>query len=276
MKRILTISFLTLLFGFSPLVNAGEKILINNSTSPSPAYVTEGTNAIVIEFLSAFKTKDKKTIATFFKYPLTRDYPLYSIDSPDELIAHFDEIFDQELTTLIENSDAQDDGVSSGWRGIMFDQGLVWMDYDGKIVAINHQSKDETIKRQEIINSMKRKLHPSLKNFVTPVLEFKTNQLLVRIDEMENNKYRYAAWPITGKQGDKPERIISDGRWFFDGSGGSYYITFSDDRLDYICRIYVISTENGPLGDLEVHKDEKTISRNHILEILEPNKAEFY
>lgn len=222
-------------------------------------------------FLTAFKTNDKGVIANFFRYPLKREYPLPSIDSPASLINHFNDIFDPELSSLIKNSDAQNDWRVAGWRGIMLDSGVVWMDFNGNIIAINHQTTLEKAKRQVAIAVMKKSLHSSLRDFVNPVLELKSKQFLIRIDEMKDYKYRYAAWPLTGKQSEKPEIVIDNGKWHYDGSGGNYYISFSYDEYKYICHMYVISMEENDLfGGIEVYQNEKRILLDPIVEILEP------
>ena len=54
-------------------------------------------------------------------------------------------------------------------------------------------------------------LHPSIENFESKELIFETSKFLIRIDEMENGKYRYASWSNDKTMKDKPDLIIENG-----------------------------------------------------------------
>lgn len=62
-----------------------------------------------------------------------------------------------------------------GWRGIMLDNGTIWIDSDeGKIIAVNYQSDFEKKLRKELINKEKENVHVSLKTFESPTYKIKT------------------------------------------------------------------------------------------------------
>jgi len=70
-------------------------------------------------------------------------YPIPDIKDETELINRFDEVFNDELTAVIASSNIDTDWDSVGWRGIMLNSGVMWVDTDGKIIAVNTQNAKE-------------------------------------------------------------------------------------------------------------------------------------
>ena len=98
-----------------------------------------------IEYLKKmFRQKAVDEISENIVYPLKRTSPIPSVENAEELKERFDSIFDEDLIRIITSSDI-DQWSEMGWRGIMLDDGILWMDYDGKITAVNYQSKYEKI-----------------------------------------------------------------------------------------------------------------------------------
>lgn len=68
----------------------------------------------------------------------------------------------------------------------------------------------------------------------------KTKKFKIRIDKQPNGKYLYQSWNANTKITAKPSMIISDGELIPDGTGGNYYIKFSNEGHSYqICRNYL-------------------------------------
>lgn len=61
----------------------------------------------------------------------------------------------------------------------------------------------------------------------------KTKKFKIRIDKQPNGKYLYQSWNANAKITAKPSMIISDGEMIPDGTGGNYYITFSNEGHSY-------------------------------------------
>src|SRR5262249_42797373 len=155
------------------------------------------------------------------------------IKNGQEFLKRYDEVFDDSIVKIIVNSSAAKDWSPVGWRGIMLSRGIVWLDYDGKLIAVNYQSKAEFNKKEELIKQEKSQLHESLKEFKTPIHILETSKYRVRIDDLGNGNYRYASWPLNSRMSDKPEIIIEHGEFKFDGSGGNYIITFKNGEYVY-------------------------------------------
>lgn len=97
----------------------------------------------ILPVIAAFEGDDKAAIASLVYYPLKRRYPIPDIKDEAELINRFDEVFDDELTAVIASSSIDTDWDSVGWRGIMLNNGVMWVDTDGKIIAVNTQNAKE-------------------------------------------------------------------------------------------------------------------------------------
>lgn len=147
--------------------------------------------------LDAFKDGDKDYIAeSLVRYPLKRSYPIPNINNASEMIVRFNEVFDKNLTEKIINSEIGQWTIV-GWRGIMLDNGIVWLNEEtGQITAVNHESNYEKQLREKLVIKEKDNLHSSLKEYKAPLYKIVTDNYLIRIDLLGNNLYRYASWKV--------------------------------------------------------------------------------
>ncbi|MFT4073059.1 MAG: hypothetical protein QM654_14180 [Dysgonamonadaceae bacterium] len=214
---------------------------------------------IVSGFIACVKDQDKTELASKIHYPLKRENPLPPIQNKQEFLLRYDEIFDETLTKMIVDSQPDKDWSAMGWRGIMLLNGDVWLDYDGKLIAINYQSECEKRKKDALIRTSKNELHSSLKNFKRPVCILKTAQYQIRIDDMGNGNYRYASWKLGEKMSNKPEIILLKGKYIADGSGGNHSIVFTNGKYRYECLRTVIGEKDTPPASLVIYKGGKKI-----------------
>ena len=214
---------------------------------------------IVQNFIETIKTKNKEKISNLVYYPLTREYPLPEIKNKNELLKRFDEIFDTELLTLIIKSKVKTDWSEMGWRGIMLLDGEIWLDFDGKLIGVNYQSQLEKKKKEELIAIQKNSLHESLRNFIRPICILETSKYRIRIDDLGNDKYRYASWKLQQNMSEKPELLLLNGKVEFDGSGGNHSYIFKSGEYTYECSIVEIGEEGAPPAYLTVSKGEKEL-----------------
>ena len=165
----------------------------------------------VLPVITAFKMHDKTAIAAHIRYPLKRQYPLPDIKNEAEFINRFDEVFDDELTAVIASSNIDTDWDSVGWRGIMLNNGVMWVDTDGKIIAVNTQNAKEQALAKSLIEQGKQSLHASINTFEKPVLDWKTANYHIRVDDLGDHNFRYAVWGIDKKPSDKPDMVLLNG-----------------------------------------------------------------
>ena len=111
----------------------------------------------------------------------------------------------------------------------------------------------------ELIAQQKEGLHPSLRTFKSPLYRIKTEQYLIRIDQLADNTYRYASWKSSASESSTPDLIIANGAFEYDGSGGNHQITFSNGG--YLYRVYrnVLGTADTPEVTLQVMENGAAI-----------------
>ena len=209
------------------------------------------------KLINTFKTKNKTKIADLIYYPLRREYPLKDVKDKNNFIQRFDDIFDKELLDRVAKSKIND-WSEVGWRGIMLDNGTLWIDHDGKIMTVNYQSSKENQLLANAIQADKNQLPKSLQNFDKPLYLIFTKNYKIRIDEKSKGIYRYAAWKIKNQKSE-PDIVIENGVLEFQGSGGNHTITFENNGYTYTVSINELGTVDTPDATLEVSKQEKAV-----------------
>ena len=209
------------------------------------------------KLINIFKTKNKTKIADLISYPLRREYPLKDVNNKTDFIQRFDDIFDKDFLDHVARSTIND-WSEVGWRGIMLDNGTLWIDDDGKIMTVNYQSPKEKQLLANAIQTDKNQLPKSLQDFEKPVYLIFTKNYRIRIDEKAEGNYRYAVWKIKNQKSE-PDIIIENGELEFQGSGGNHTITFKNNEYTYIVSINEIGSEDTPDATLEVLKQDKTM-----------------
>ncbi|MFW3343695.1 hypothetical protein [Aliarcobacter butzleri] len=208
-------------------------------------------DADIEKIIKAFQENDIEYISNnVIKYPLKRQYPIPSIKNQEELKKRFSEVFDDKLIEEIKNSKIED-WSEMGWRGIMLNQGTLWLNFDEIIIAINYQSDFEKRLREDLIRKEKEQLDSSLKEFIEPTYKLKTKNFLIRIDKIDDSKYRYSSWKIGKSESSKPDLVLLNGEIEYSGTIGYQYFTFKNRNYTYEIDIDATS--------LEVMKDNKTI-----------------
>lgn len=213
----------------------------------------------VKSFIANVKSNNKNGVAAFISFPLGREYPIPVVKNKADFIKRYDQIFDATLKKEIINSNPAKDWSEMGWRGIMLGQGDIWMDTTGKVITVNYQSQAEKDLKNKLISSEKGKLHSSIATFKAPVYVLETSKFRIRIDDLGNDNYRYASWSIKNPMSQKPDLIITNGKWISDGSGGNSHYDFKKDAYLYECYIIVIGTDDSPPAYLSISQNGKEI-----------------
>ncbi|TDQ08413.1 hypothetical protein [Pedobacter metabolipauper] len=214
---------------------------------------------VVSDFIYYIKNQKKEILADRVSYPLKREYPIPEIKNKQEFLKRYTEVFDNELIKMIVNSKPAVDWSAVGWRGIMLLRGDVWLDYDGRLIGVNHQSNAERKKREKLIALDKSYVHESIKEFERPIVVLETTKYIIRIDDMGSNSFRYAAWNLSGKMSDKPNLILKNGKLTMEGSGGNHKYEFKSGTYTYTCPIFVTGGKNTPPALLVIYKGGKEI-----------------
>lgn len=240
---------------------------ITNFVSVCPLYAVEKEYQYFVErFKKDVKNRNSENMSTYILFPLDRKHPIPDIKSKEELKNRFDELFDNELTEVITNSDVETDWSSVGWRGIMLNRGIIWFDYDGRLIAINHQSNTEKSLKNNLIKKDKTALHESLRNYQKPISTWETTKFKIRLDDLGDYNYRYASWNKNKTFSDKPDLVLFNGILKYDGSGGNHSYTFKNGV--YIYQLYINrigSIPDTPEGELSVFKNDNEILNDRVI-----------
>lgn len=242
-------------------------VLINIKTVS--AQLNKKYESVVLEFVNNIKNQNKEKLATKIKFPLRREYPIPSIKSKQEFLKRYKEVFDDDLIKKIIASKIPTDWSDVGWRGIMLLNGALWLNYDGTLITINHQSEFENNEKIRLIALEKQTLHSSIKDFKQPILIFETVTYRIRIDDLGNLKYRYSSWPIKNKMSDKPALIINNGICIPEGNGGNANYKFKSGDYTYNCFIWWLGENNSAPGLLEIYKGRKKILKQNAKKIIQ-------
>ena len=174
------------------------------------------------------------------------------------MLEHYEDVFDETITTRISESELTDWSYM-GWRGIMLDHGVVWLNYDGLLWALNYSSEREQAERERLLRMERASLHRSLREDHEPIFEWITEHYRVRVDSMKRAEsvvgsgYRYAAWDADKTHDQEPDLILYGGQRIRDGSGGNHRYLFSNGDYRYQVSVNVIGKDSTP-GWLEVFR----------------------
>jgi hypothetical protein len=234
-------------------------LLVLNGICLQAQNLTAPQKAVVTNFINAVKSNDKDKLAALVAFPLKRQYPIPSIKNKQEFKKRFDEVFDIELLKAIKTSDVFKDWYALGYQGIILERAEVWLNEDGKLSEIYYESAEEAKMRKTLIAAEKKMLHASVKEFKAPELILLTAKYRIRIDQMADDTYRYAAWKLSAKMSDTPDIVIEKGTLVPDGTGGNYHYTFAKGDYSYECGILTIGADDSPPATLTVYKGEKEV-----------------
>jgi hypothetical protein len=101
----------------------------------------------------------------------------------------------------------------------------------------------------------KERLHESISDFSVTVFSLKTRKFIVRIDELGDGSYRYAAWNANQNLNEKPSLVLYNGERIFEGSGGNNYIQFKRGDFVYLVRENRLETDETPPFVLNVYQN---------------------
>ncbi|WP_429042869.1 hypothetical protein [Aeromonas hydrophila] len=223
---------------------------------------------LVQKVIDAAKGRDPQVLARQIKYPFKQEYPIPVIKSPSEMVARFDEVFDDAILNSMASSRVGQDWQAMGWRGIMLGSGEVWLDFDGKVIGINHQTAQAAKLKAELIARQKSELHPSVREYKSPELMWQTAKFTIRIDELGDGRYRYASWAKGKTLADKPDLVLKNGAVRVEGTGGNHTYLFTSGPYRYECVVTVLGERGMPPGELVVYQNEVAIMHQPVIKVL--------
>jgi len=123
-SRLLVLSLVTASIAPLATAQAGNCTQIDGSSRPD----CPGALAFFHNFQSAFREGDRQKVAALVDYPVkvSIHHKPVLIRNQAQLLAHFDQIFDEGVRCTILNSDEKN--VWGNWQGFTMDGGSVWFD----------------------------------------------------------------------------------------------------------------------------------------------------
>ena len=212
---------------------------------------------VVSKFISVVKTDDPKLIADNMIFPFRRSNPLPNIKDKTDFIKKYKMLFDDNIKGTIVNSKAKD-WKEMGYEGIMLGAGDVWLDYEGKLIAINLISDEEQKYIENWYKEDHKNIYKDLQQYKKNVYIFRTENNIGRIDELENG-YRLALWSKNSDMKTKPDVIVLNGSYEIQGSAGNTIYTFKDGEKEYNFYITHLSYDSPPY-ELEIYENGKLVS----------------
>lgn len=213
--------------------------------------------AQVKKIIQLFKDAKIVDISQHIQYPLQRETPIPAIQNAKQMQTRFHQVFDQHLIEKIASSSSKQ-WSSVGWRGVMLDDGIVWLN-ENQISTVNYQTAAEKKLKAQLIAQQKQQLHASVRTFKQPELQFKTSNYHVRIDLLNNGQYRYASWKNNKLMSTPPDLVLNQGRVEFEGSGGNHAYLFKSGQYQYRVDRNLIGADDSPEVSLSVTKGNQTV-----------------
>lgn len=221
--------------------------------------------AIVQKFKNAIKTDNPKIIANYISYPFARKHPLPDINTKDDFIKNYDIIFDNTLKELITNSTSKD-WTSMGWRGIMLHNGILWINEDGNLIAINSKTEKELNYMKSWSENDKINLYPELRNFDDNLYIFETPHYTGRLDkiitdpESHQETYRLSLWNKGLSMDTKPTIVVENGSVEYQGSANNHEYTFMAGNTVYSFDVIYVGSKDSVPYALYISKNNKLVS----------------
>lgn len=218
----------------------------------------EEEKAGVAKFIKHVNDSNWEELSKSILYPLRRKYPVPAIENKADFIKRHSELFDDNLISMIATSSIENDWSEVGWRGIMLNNGEIWLDGEGNLIGINYQTAAEKTIETELIEADRATLPVFFQDFDRPILQMNTEKFFIRIDQMKDESFRFIGW-IEGVRNpnSEPVEIIDEGILEHQGTGGNHTYTFVSEFGKFVCFINEMTEESSPIGELEIYRGEE-------------------
>lgn len=208
------------------------------------AYATDDVEELSVrtqnnidKFKTALASDKPDIIGDYIAYPLKRPNPVPDIQNKTDFVQHHERVFDNQFKEAILTSTPSDWIEHLG--DVMLFYGLLWLNKDGKVIAVNTVSPKEREYIQKWHENDKATIHDSLKQYNKNVYVFKTDTKLGRIDQInadddDNDRFRLSVWEKNKDMATQPDLTIMNGEVKYFGSAHNTEYHFLSDGLQYV------------------------------------------
>ena len=185
-----------------------------------------GTKKNIPDIVKAIVNKNPTVLSQLTAFPIERDYPLKSIETPEQLEEYFYTLFDDEFIEELKKSSI-DDWQSAGWRGYSYGNGKLWV-YD-YLIRVNYTSAKEQALLNDLIDHDKDSTSLDMEKW-TPYDCFTevSGAFVFRIDKSEEDLFRLSLYNRGTSISAKPD-VIMYGKESIEGSMGNRVFDFSSE-----------------------------------------------
>jgi hypothetical protein len=184
--------------------------------------------------IKLIKQDDINQLANFIQFPIDRPDPIPNIYSKESFILYYPTLFDSAFKSIfLDTMQMFDDmRVDIYTYHVGFHHGDLYLNDNGIITSINYTSPTEK-NLIKALNNEANSLMPVTK-CKELLLVLKSENFTIRIDLMEDNSARYISWSSPKKISDKPDLILLNGTYEYQGNMGSVTYTFRNGEWTYI------------------------------------------
>jgi hypothetical protein len=210
-------------------------LVLSSCSAPKPVTgIEERRQQHLDVFLDLLRNNDAAGLAKLVHYPLSRGNPIPNVENEADFIRRYDTLLDSEFRkTLVQTTWDSTNTMESNDR-FMLGSGEIWLDYEGKIIAINHQSPAESQMQKASQTKMLIAIHPDVEPWQHNLKVCETDKFLIRLDEMAGGDLRYVSWSKPKTFKDKPDLILLGGESQQQGTMGGFTYTFKNEGWTYV------------------------------------------
>lgn len=213
----------------------------------------------LVEIMQAIRTDNKQLLAKHVAYPFELDYPLPPIMNANEFVYYYDCIITKEIKNSMKHATLHD-WETVGWRGVMFDNGQVWLHDYLHITGVTYNLNGKMLNDWKRYCAKEQKLL-NIPNCTTPAYCFSASDTSIIVyvyhncdkenfavgyDGLEETGYRICLLDKTGRKTFDEQVLLSVG-----GSAHNRYFMAQNDSI-------TISLAVDPLDDYAVFQSHST------------------
>ena len=226
-------------------------ILIPKISAQNDDYQREiKAKAQLNKIIELLKHDDINQLADYVKFPLGRKDPIPNIENKESFILYYPTLFDSSFKKILLDTMQifSDMNVSQYTYWVGFHRGDLYLNENGLITVINYSSPTEENLMKALNSEAFSMMHSSITRCKLPLLVLKSETYLIRVDLMNDNSARYISWSTPKRISDKPDLILLNGTYEYQGNMGSIIYTFKNEDWSYIVDYRAICSDINECG----------------------------
>lgn len=184
----------------------------------------------------ALATRDKKALAKMIMYPMWEPYPIKNIENEQEFIQNFDCLVTKDISEKVDTTSLFG-WERVGWRGIMYDNGMIWLgDYGDQIRSISYTTPEETALYERLCAEERRLIGFPEKERPSQCYLAPDSAFLIHITYLPSDEYGGDYRVRLYRRGDPLDKpyLNEPCEQFYGGSCGNLDLSASNESLNLL------------------------------------------